>query len=257
VSAAQQRFRLDGHVALVTGASNGLGSHFAALLSDAGARVVLVSRRKDRLDALANSLKARGGDALAVAMDVTDAHSVRGAFDELCRWSIPDIIVNNAGISIARPLLDQSVDDFDKVMETNLRGPWLVATEGARRLVAAGMAGTIVNVASILGERVAAHVVPYAMSKAGILHGTRAMALELARHRIRVNSLLPGYIETDLNRDFLRSEAGDAMRQRIPSRRFGTPADLDGAMLLLCSDAGSAMSGACIAVDGAHLVSSL
>ena len=143
------------------------------------------------------------------------------------------------------------------MLDTNLKGCWLVATEAARRMVAAGKGGAIVNVASILGERVAGGVAPYAISKAGVVQATKAMALELARHRIRVNALLPGYVVTDLNRDFLTSEAGDKLRSRIPSRRFGELTDLDGPLLLLASDAGAAMSGATVAVDGAHLVSSL
>ncbi len=165
--------------------------------------------------------------------------------------------MNNAGITVTRPLLEQTEDDWDQVMTTNLKGCWLVATEAARRMVAAGRGGAIVNVASILGERVAGGVAPYAISKAGVVQATKAMALELARHRVRVNALLPGYIVTDLNRAFMESDAGEKLRARIPSRRFGELADLDGPLLLLASDAGAAMSGACVAVDGGHLVSSL
>jgi NAD(P)-dependent dehydrogenase (short-subunit alcohol dehydrogenase family) len=167
------------------------------------------------------------------------------------------VLVNTAGVTVTRPVLEQTEADFDLVVDTNLKGSWLVATEAARRMVAAGVGGSIVNVASILGERVAGGVAPYAISKAGMIQATKAMALELARHRIRVNALLPGYIVTDLNKDFLESQAGQKLRTRIPSRRFGQLADLDGPLLLLASDAGIAMSGATLAVDGAHLVSSL
>ena len=216
---ALNQFRLDGRVVLVTGASSGLGTHFAQLLASVGARVAVAARRADKLQAVVDGITAAGGQA--------------------------------------RPLLEQTEEDFDQVLDTNLKGNWLVATEAARRMVAAGQGGSIVNVASILGERVAGGVAPYAISKAGVVQATKAMALELARHRIRVNALLPGYVVTDLNRDFLTSEAGDKLRSRIPSRRFGEMTDLDGPLLLLASDAGAAMSGATVAVDGAHLVSSL
>lgn len=252
-----ERLRLDGRIALVTGASGGLGAHFGQLLAGLGARVALAARRIDKLQPLAERIAAAGGQARALALDVTDAASVRACLDELASWGVPQVLVNNAGITVTRPLLEQTEADFDSVLGTNLKGNWLVATEVARRMVAAGHGGSIINVASILGERVAGGVAPYAISKAGVIQATKAMALELARHRIRVNALLPGYVVTDLNREFLESEAGQKLRARIPSRRFGEMSDLDGPLLLLASDAGAAMSGATIAVDGAHLVSSL
>lgn len=257
MSAAIDRFRLDGRVVLVTGASSGLGTHFARLLAQAGARVAVAARRADKLQSVVDSITQDGGQARAVSIDVSDAASVRACFDALASWGAPDVVVNNAGVTVTRPLLEQTEEDFDHVLDTNLKGCWLVATEAARRMVAAGRGGSIVNVASILGERVAGGVAPYAISKAGVVQATKAMALELARHRIRVNALLPGYVVTDLNREFLSSEAGDKLRSRIPSRRFGGLSDLDGPLLLLASDAGAAMSGATVAVDGAHLVSSL
>jgi NAD(P)-dependent dehydrogenase (short-subunit alcohol dehydrogenase family) len=251
------RFRLDGRVVLVTGASSGLGTHFARLLAQTGARVAVAARRADKLQAVVDSITHDGGQARALSIDVSDAASVRACFDALASWGAPDVVVNNAGVTVTRPLLEQTEEDFDHVLDTNLKGCWLVATEAARRMVAAGRGGSIVNVASILGERVAGGVAPYAISKAGVVQATKAMALELARHRIRVNALLPGYVVTDLNREFLTSEAGEKLRSRIPSRRFGELNDLDGPLLLLASDAGAAMSGATVAVDGAHLVSSL
>ncbi len=251
------RFRLDGRIVLVTGASSGLGTHFAHLLARAGARVAVAARRADKLQALVDSIATTGGEARALSLDVTDSVSVRNCFDELASWGAPDVVVNNAGITVTRPLLEQTEEDFDSVIETNLKGCWLVATEAARRMVAVGRGGSIVNIASILGERVAGGVAPYAISKAGVVQTTKAMALELARYRIRVNALLPGYVATDLNHNFLTSEAGDKLRSRIPSRRFGELTDLDGPLLLLASDAGAAMSGSTVAVDGAHLVSSL
>ena len=257
MSQALDRFRLDGKIALITGASGGLGQHFAQLLASAGARVAIAARRTDKLQSVLDSITQRGGQARALPLDVADAASVRQCFDELASWGAPDVLVNNAGVTVTRSLLDQTEDDFDHVINTNLKGNWLVATEAARRMVAAGHGGSIINIASILGERVAAGVAPYAISKAGVIQATKAMALELARHRIRVNALLPGYVVTDLNREFLASEAGEKLRMRIPSRRFGEMSDLDGPLLLLASDAGAAMSGSTVAVDGAHLVSSL
>lgn len=252
-----QKFRLDGQLALVTGASSGLGLHFAQVLAQAGARVALAARRVDKLQSLVEDIKRSGGDAVAVALDVSDATSVRACFDALDAYGVPGIVVNNAGTTVTKSVLQQTEDDYDQVLDTNLKGTWLVATEAARRMVAAGQGGSIVNVASILGERVAGGVAPYAMSKAGVIQATKALALELARHQIRVNALLPGYVVTDLNREFLASEAGEKLRARIPSRRFNELEDLDGPLLLLASSAGAGMSGASLAVDGAHRVSSL
>ena len=257
MSGAIDRFRLDGRIVLVTGGSSGLGMHFAALLAGAGARVAVAARRADKLQSVVDAITQAGCQARALSLDVTDGASVRQCFDELASWGAPDVLVNNAGVTVTRSLLEQTEADFDSVLDTNLKGCWLMATEAARRMVAAGQGGSIVNVASILGERVAGGVAPYAISKAGVVQATKSMALELARHRIRVNALLPGYVVTDLNREFLHSEAGDKLRARIPSRRFGEMTDLDGPLLLLACDAGAAMSGATVAVDGAHLVSSL
>jgi NAD(P)-dependent dehydrogenase (short-subunit alcohol dehydrogenase family) len=253
----RELFRLDGTTALVTGASSGLGAHFAFVLAKAGARVGVAARRLELLEPLVSRIHAAGGQARAFSLDVTSSASIRNCFDDFADWGPAGVLVNTAGVTVTRPVLEQTEADFDLVVDTNLKGSWLVATEAARRMVAAGVGGSIVNVASILGERVAGGVAPYAISKAGVIQATKAMALELARHRIRVNALLPGYIVTDLNKDFLESQAGQKLQTRIPSRRFGQLADLDGPLLLLASDAGIAMSGATLAVDGAHLVSSL
>jgi len=251
-------FSLQGKRVVVTGASSGLGHHFAALLARAGAQVAVAARRVDKLQALVGELRAAGAQAEAFAMDVSDAASVRQAFAEIVQWcGAPDGVINNAGVTVGKGALEQTPEDWDQVMDTNLKGCWLVATEAARHMVAAQQGGSIVNVASILGERVAKGVAPYAISKAGVVQATKALALELARHRIRVNALLPGYVITDLNRDFLTSEPGEKLRSRIPSQRFSEMRDLDGAMLLLASDAGAAMSGATVAVDGGHLVNTL
>jgi NAD(P)-dependent dehydrogenase (short-subunit alcohol dehydrogenase family) len=254
----ESMFRLDGRLALVTGASSGLGRHFALTLARAGARVAVASRRFEALQTLVQEIQALGGQALALPLDVADAAGVRACFDRLAAEAgVAEVLVNNAGTTITKPLLHQTEADWDQVVDTNLKGAWLVATEAARRLVETQRPGSIVNIASILAERQAGGVAPYAISKAGMVQATKSMALELARHGIRVNALLPGYVVTDLNRAFLQSEAGQKLRARIPSRRFNEPEDLDGALLLLASDAGRAISGATLAVDGAHLVSSL
>ncbi len=247
-------FRLDGQRVLITGASSGFGAHFAQLLAGAGASVVLAARRTVKLQSLQSALQAQGHAAHSVALDVSSAASVKACFDDI---GAVDVVINNAGITVTRALLEQTEDDWDSVINTNLKGCWLVATEAARRLRAAEKPGAIVNIASILGERVAAGVAPYAISKAGVVQATRAMALELARYRIRVNALLPGYVVTDLNRDFLDSEPGQKLRMRVPTRSFGTLDDLNGPLLLLASEAGRGMTGACVAVDHGHLVSSL
>jgi NAD(P)-dependent dehydrogenase (short-subunit alcohol dehydrogenase family) len=248
-------FRLDGRTALVTGASSGLGWHFALTLARAGARVVAAARRRDKLAELVNEIRALGGQGHAVELDVTHAAGVRAGFDVIAELAgVPDLIVNNAGTRVDKPFLEQEEADWDQVLDTNLKGAWLVAQEGARRLVAAGRGGSIVNISSILGERVAGGVAPYAISKAALLQATRAMALELARHDIRVNALLPGYIVTDFNREWMSSEASEKVRSRIPTRRFGQPRDLDGALLLLASAAGAHITGTTLAVDGGHLL---
>jgi NAD(P)-dependent dehydrogenase (short-subunit alcohol dehydrogenase family) len=249
-----QSLRLDGRRALVTGASSGFGAYFAQLLSDAGAEVVLAARRIDKLQSLQDSLRAAGGKASAVALDVSSTASVKACFDQA---GVCDIVINNAGVTVTRGMLDQTEDDWDSVINTNLKGCWLVATEAARRLREAEQPGVIVNVASVLGERVAAGIAPYAISKAGVVQATKVMALELARYKIRVNALLPGYVVTDLNRDFLDSEPGQKLRQRVPTREFVQMSDLDGPLLMLASDASAGMTGASVAVDRGHLVSTL
>ena len=251
------KFSLKGKLVLVTGASSGLGTHFAQLLASSGAKVAVAARRADKLQSVVDEITQAGGEARAFSLDVSNAQSVRECFDAIGAWSVPDVIINNAGVTVTRALLDQTEEDFDQVMDTNLKGNWLVATEAARRMVAAKKGGAIVNVASILGERVSGGVAPYSISKAAVIQATKAMALELARYGIRVNALLPGYVITNLNRDFLTSELGEKLRMRIPSRKFSELSDLDGPLLLLASDAGAAMSGSTVAVDGAHLVSGL
>ncbi|MDA1185568.1 MAG: glucose 1-dehydrogenase [Acidobacteria bacterium] len=251
-------FRMDGRVALVSGASSGLGRHFAGVLARAGARVALGARRADETRKAAEEIAADGGTSVAVPLDVTDQSSIDAALDAIeARFGKVDTLVNNAGVASAQPSLDVDGEAWDRILDTNLKGAWLLARACASRLVAGGAPGAIVNIASIVGHRVSGGLMPYAVSKAGMVHMTRVLAMEWARHGIRVNAIAPGYIETDLNREFLRSEAGERLRARVPQRRFGEPDDLDGALLLLASDAGRFITGVSLPVDGGHLVNSL
>ena len=253
-----KRFDLSGKVALVTGASSGLGVHFARTLASAGASVVIAARRADRLASLQAELHKAGNKAAAVELDVQSGKSVGAAFDaaENALGAI-DIVVNNAGISIVKPALDMPEEDWDAVVDTNLRGAWLVAQTAGKRWVAAKRAGVVVNIASILGLRTIGQVAPYNASKAGLIHLTRALAMEWARHNIRVNAICPGYIETEMNSDFWKTPGGQRLIERIPQRRIGQPEHLDGALLLLASDAGTFMTGSVLTVDGGHMVNSL
>jgi NAD(P)-dependent dehydrogenase (short-subunit alcohol dehydrogenase family) len=248
-------FSLAGRVALVTGASGGLGRHFARVLHDAGAAVALAARRPDSVAADAAALGER---AMALALDVTDAGSIDAALDTVqARFGVLDLLVNNAGIAATRSFLDHTEAEWDAVMAVDLRGAFLMAQAAARRMVAAGKPGAIVNIASILGARVIPGVVGYSAAKAGLVHLTRQMAVELARHRIRVNALAPGYIETDINRGFFETEPGLALIKRIPQRRLGSVADLTGPLLLLAGEAGAHMTGSVVTVDGGHSINSL
>jgi len=242
---------LRGKSALVTGASSGLGAHFARLLARSGAKVILAARRKPVLDEMVAEIAKKGGLASALALDLTDERSITEAVEAA---GPIDVLVNNAGVNIAKPVLEQSAQDWDEVVDTNLRGAFLIATEVARGMRGGG---SIVNIASIGGIRQSSQVTPYAVSKAGVIQMTKQLALELARFDIRVNAIAPGYIETELSRELLASEAGELIRRRVPQRRFGKPEDLDGALLLLCSDASRFMTGSVIAVDGGHLTSGL
>jgi len=246
------RWSLAGRTALVTGASSGLGRHFADVLAAAGASVILAARRTDRLRDACAEIEAAGGTATAIALDVTDPKSVAAAFAEFA----PDIVINNAGIGTSGRALDFSVEDWDAVVDTNLKGAFLVAQAAAKRM-SEGKGGSIVNIASILGHRVAGQLAAYAASKAGLVQLTKALALDWARYGIRVNALCPGYFSTEINADFFDTEGGQAMIKRIPMRRLGQVGDLDGALLLFASDAGAYITGTSIVVDGGHLVSSL
>ncbi|MCS7268875.1 MAG: glucose 1-dehydrogenase [Geminicoccaceae bacterium] len=249
---------LSGKVALVTGASSGLGLHMARTLARAGAAVALAARRLERIEAEARALRAEGRRAVAVPLDVTDPRSVEeGLARARAALGTVTVLVNNAGIAHTDRALELPPATFRSVLATNLEGAFLVAQAAARAMIEAKVGGSIVNVASILGFRVAGRVAAYAASKAGLVRLTEALALEWARFGIRVNALAPGYIETDLNREFFASEAGKAMIARVPQRRLGRMEDLDGPLLLLASDASAYMTGTTIVVDGGHLVSSL
>ncbi|MES2713863.1 MAG: SDR family oxidoreductase [Pseudomonadota bacterium] len=245
-------FSLEGRVALVTGASGTLGGHFARVLHEAGARVAMAARRVDAVPALSER-------SVAIALDVTRPDSVAACFAaaEAAFGAPCDIIVNNAGIAVTKPVLEMTAEDYDSVLDVNLRGCFLVAQEGARRLVAAKAAGSIINIASILGLRIIPGVAGYTAAKAGLLQMTRQMAVEFARYRIRVNAIAPGYIASDINAGFFASEPGQAMLKRVPQRRLGKPEDLTGPLLLLASEAGAHMTGATITVDGGHSINSL
>jgi len=249
---------LQGKVALVTGASSGLGHHFAQVLAAAGAKVGLAARRVDALDALTRQLGDAGQMAATARLDVTDGNSIASAIATIEAALGPiDILVNNSGVSIAKPLLDQTERDWDDVVDVNLKGAFLVATAVARRMREHARGGSIINIESILSFRQSGLIAPYAASKAGLTQLTRSMALELARFRIRVNGIAPGYFATDINREFFDTEAGAALIKRIPQRRLGNPEDLDGPLLLLASDASRYMTGTTLVVDGGHLCSSL
>jgi 2-deoxy-D-gluconate 3-dehydrogenase len=240
---------LQGRTALVTGASSGLGRHFMSVLAAHGARVIGAARRGDALASVVAELRAGGSSADAHALDVRDPASVERLFDAC---GAVDIVVNNAGVAQTRPALEVREDDWQEVLDTNLSGAFRVAAAAARAMTVAQRPGAIVNIASVLGLRVARQVPAYIAAKAALIRLTEALALEWASKGIRVNALAPGYIETELNAGFLRSPAGQAMAARIPQRRFGAPHDLDGALLLLAGPAGAYITGATLVVDGGH-----
>jgi 3-oxoacyl-[acyl-carrier protein] reductase len=248
-------FNLDGAVALVTGASSGLGAHFAQVLAANGAAVVLVARRADRLADVTAMITKAGGKAIAVEADVRDRDATRAAFDTAeSAFGTVSILVNNAGVAHAGRAVELGEEEWRRVLSTNLDAVFFWSQEAARRLLAAGRGGAIVNIASVLGLGVAKGVVAYATAKAGVIQLTKALALELAFKGVRVNAIAPGWIVTELNRDYLTSEKGKALTRQIPIGRFGEKCDLDGPLLLLVSDAGRFVTGATIVADGGQSV---
>jgi len=244
---------LNGKTALVTGASSGLGWNFALTLARAGADVAIAARRLEKLETLAGEIEGLGRKAVAIQLDVTDAGNVELAVAQTAAaLGGLDILINNSGIAPTQAALDIDETEWDRCLDTNLKGAWLMAQAAARKMIEGGNGGAIVNLASILSVRVQKGTAPYAISKAGLLQMTKALALEWARYGIRVNALAPGYVVTDINRDFLKSEAGQTMMKSIPQRRFGTAEDLDGALLFLTGDASRYVTGVFLPVDGGH-----
>jgi 3-oxoacyl-[acyl-carrier protein] reductase len=252
---ASELFDLSGRVGLVTGASSGLGLRFAEVLAANGAAVALVARRKDRIVALQEKIAAAGGRALAIEADVVDTASMRRAFDATdAAFGTVTILLNNAGVAHSTRAVELPEAEWRRVIATNLDAVFLWSQEAARRMLAAGKPGAIVNIASVLGFGASKGVIAYATAKAGVVQMTKALGLELAFKGVRVNAIAPGWFVTEINRDYLTSEEGKKVTRDIPVGRFGRDGDLDGALLLLASDAGRFIAGATIVVDGGQMV---
>jgi NAD(P)-dependent dehydrogenase (short-subunit alcohol dehydrogenase family) len=252
---AAQIFDLKGRVALVTGASSGLGVRFAEVLAENGAAVALVARRADRLAAVKERIEKAGGRAIAIGADVLDLKAMARAFDEAEKaFGTVTILVNNAGVAHSDRAVELSEKGWRRILSTNLDAVFFWAQEAARRMLAAKKAGAIVNIASVLGIGVSKGTVAYSAAKAAVIQLTKTLGLELAFKGVRVNAIAPGWIVTELNRDYLMSEAGAAIKREIPVGRFGEERDLDGALLLLVSDAGRFIAGTTIVVDGGQVV---
>ncbi len=248
-------FDLKGKVALITGASSGLGRHFSKTLSEAGATVILSARRVDNLIELQNELK---GNSHVFSLDVTSNESVENLFQEIKnKFGSADILINNAGVNDTRKFKDLDEESWNFVLETNLNGAFRVAKSFTDLLLEQNKPGSVINIASILGLRVGLNLTSYAAAKAGLVQLTKSMALELARSGIRVNAIAPGYILTEINDDFFKTEEGQNYIKSIPMNRLGLESELDGLLLLLASDASSFMTGSIIPVDGGHLINPL
>lgn len=243
-------FDLTGETVLITGGGTGLGRGFARALAAAGARVILCARRLDKLEESAATIRDAGGSAHCLAMDVTSSESVSSTLARVAEIAPVTVLINNAGTATDLLLQDLSEEQWDSVIDTNLKGCWLVAREVVRQMIARGNGGAIVNIASVLGQSVQMGTGSYAAAKAALIHLTRAMALEWARHGVRVNAIAPGYYHTEMAASFLETEYGKKLTRRIPQRRLGRSEDLDGAILLLASRASAYMTGTVVTVDG-------
>ncbi|MEZ0149361.1 MAG: SDR family NAD(P)-dependent oxidoreductase [Candidatus Reddybacter sp.] len=253
-----QAFDLNGKVALITGASSGFGNHFARVLAEAGAKVVVAARREDKLLALVAEINASGGKALAVTMDVTQVASVAEAFDATEQvFGTVNVLINNAGVAAPKMVHKTSEADWDFVVDTNLKGAWIVAAEAARRMASAGNGGAIVNISSVLGLATSLGHGVYSASKAGVIQLTKHMALELADKHIRVNAICPGYFKTEMNGEYFESDAGKAYIGSTPAKRLGEMNEMNAPLLLLASDAGSFINGVALPIDGGHLLMSI
>lgn len=245
-------FDLSGKTALVTGASAGLGKRFAQILSAAGASVVITARRLDKLTELRDKINQEGGKCEAVELDVRDRGSIRRCVEFIEKEQSIQILVNNAGIAIVKSPEKYLDSDWDAIYETNLRAPWTLSQEVIKKRLIDEKPCSVVNIASVLGIRPIGHLPAYAAAKAGIINMGRDLCVDLASKNIRVNALAPGYFETEMNKDWLKSSAGKKLLENIPAGRFGQPEDLDGALLFLASDASSFMNGNLITIDGGH-----
>jgi NAD(P)-dependent dehydrogenase (short-subunit alcohol dehydrogenase family) len=243
-------FDMTGRTVLITGGGTGLGRQFALTLAEAGATVVLAARRRAPLEEVADTIGRRGGTAHCLVFDVADSSQVEAALSSIAQLGTIDVLVNNAGIAAGRSLLEMDEETWDQVLNVNLKGAWLVARAAVKRMIAAKVGGSIINVSSVLGSAVQKGTANYPAAKAALTHLTRSMAVEWARFGIRVNALAPGYFATDLSSAYLQSPRGQDMLKRIPQRRLGTPEELSGALLLLASRAGDYMTGSVVAVDG-------
>lgn len=241
--------RLDGKTALVTGASSGLGERFAAVLAASGAKVALAARRTDRLQTLAQDIQQQGGAAYALALDVTQVGAIDAAIERVEReFGAIDILVNNSGVSVTKRFGDYDEADYDQIMNTNAKGAFFIAQAVGKRMVARGR-GRIINVASVAGLKPVSRIGVYGMSKAALIHMTRAMAGEWGRFGVNVNAICPGYIETEINRDYWGTEGGRKLMALLPRKRVGQPADLDGLLVYLAADASGFVNGAVISAD--------
>jgi NAD(P)-dependent dehydrogenase (short-subunit alcohol dehydrogenase family) len=248
----RDQFDLSGKRALITGASSGLGRRFAWTLARAGAEVLIAARSEDKLASLKKEIEQFGGSAICVSLDVRDRRKIRDTIDALELEAPIDVLVNNAGVAIVKAPERYKDEDWDAVYETNLRGPWVLAQTVIKHRINDGKPCSIINIASVLGVRPLGHIPPYAAAKAGMINLGRDLCVDLASKGIRINAIAPGYFETEMNREWLKTPAGEKLLQGIPAGRFGQPSDLDGAILFLASDASSFMNGNLMTIDGGH-----